>query len=126
MILTDKDGVEYEVLDDQAKKVPKNTRKDFLRSLIMEVVQEAVSVQRIVTSVQKHETMVNLGTEEHKNVQSFVCNANPGVDAKLLEQASPEAIANTVMTRLREHNFVTDEDLNTKGNGKAAKAAAKQ
>ena len=124
MILLDEDGNKYEVPDDAAKKVPKHTRGERLHALIVDVLEEAVKGQRIAATVQPHETQVNLGTAERPRVESFACSSQPTVDAKLLEPVNPQAIAATIITRLRVHGFI-EEDFNAPIEP-SAKAAAKR
>ena len=112
MILFDEAGNKYEVPDQAAQKIPELTRAEYLQTLIVEVVADAVNAQRIVAVVQPHSTPVNLGTQDAPRVETFTCVAQPAVDAKLLEPVDPQAIASTIITRLRAHGFTNEEDLN--------------
>mgnify|MGYP001614911306 CR=1 FL=1 len=64
------------------------------------------------------------GTAERPRVESFACSSQPTVDAKLLEPVNPQAIAATIITRLRVHGFI-EEDFNAPIEP-SAKAAAKR
>jgi hypothetical protein len=112
VILSDEKGDKYEVPDETARKIPKLTRAEYLHTLIVEVIQEAANVQRIAAFVKPHSTPVNLGTQEVPRLETFTCVAEPAIDARIVEPVNPEAIASTIIARLRANGFTNEEDLN--------------
>ena len=110
MRLFDRDGNEFDVADDVATMVPKKTREDDARALIAEVIAAAVAEQRITGRAIAHSTLFNAGTPEQPRVEQVLCNAQVTVAIDTGEPINPDAVANTIIARMKAHRF-TKEDM---------------